>query len=209
VLPGLIASDTSTRPLRAFLNNKGYATYGWDLGRNLGLLPGIERRMVERVQDLHAKHGQKVSLIGWSLGGIYARQLAKMTPDSVRSVITLGSPFAGNPRATNAWRLYEFTSGHKVDDRDRHMGGTISAPPPVPTTAIFSRTDGVCAWQNCREVETDTVENIEVPGSHCGLGHNPAAVFAVADRLAQPEGGWRKFDRSGWRGRLYPDPHRN
>jgi len=124
-------------------------------------------------------------------------------------VITLGSPFSGNPRATNAWRLYEFTSGHKVDDRDMHMGGTISAPPPVPTTAIFSRSDGVCAWQNCREVETDIVENIEVPGSHCGLGHNPAAVFAVADRLAQPEGGWRKFERSGWRRAVFPDPYRD
>lgn len=209
VLPGLVASDTSTRPLRAYLKNRGYAAYGWDLGRNLGLLPGIEKRMVERIKELRKKHGRKVSLVGWSLGGIYARQLAKMVPNDVRSVITLGSPFGGNPRATNAWRLYEYTSGHKVDDRDLHMGGDVSAPPPVPTTAIFSRTDGICAWQNCVEHETAQVENIEVEGSHCGLGHNPAAVFAIADRLAQPEGEWKKFDRTGWRAKVYPDPLRN
>jgi pimeloyl-ACP methyl ester carboxylesterase len=209
VLPGLVASDTSTRPLRAYLKNRGYAAYGWDLGRNFGPLPGVEKRMVERVKELHEQHGQKVSLVGWSLGGIYARQLAKMVHGNVRSVITLGSPFGGHPRATNAWRLYEFTSGHKVDDRERHMGGNIASPPPVPTTAIFSRTDGVCAWQNCVEIEQAQVENIEVEGSHCGLGHNPAAVFAIADRLAQPEGEWKKFDRTGWRARVYRDPLRN
>ena len=105
--------------------------------------------MLDRVKKLADKHGRKVSLVGWSLGGIYARQLAKMLPDEVRGVITLGSPFNGDPRATNAWKLYEFTSGHKVDDRERHMGGAISDPPPVPTTAIYSRSDGICAWQNC------------------------------------------------------------
>ena len=208
VLPGLVASDVSTKPLRAFLNNRGYAAYGWDLGRNFGPLPGIEKGMRERIQELRKKHGRKVSLVGWSLGGIYARQLAKMLPDDIRCVITLGSPFQGSPRATNAWKVYEFASGHKVDDRDRHMGGAISAPAPVPSTAIFTRTDGVCAWQNCREVESPIAENIEVEGSHCGLGHNPAAVFAVADRLAQPEGQWRKFDRTGFRRMFYPDPAR-
>lgn len=206
VLPGLVTSDRSTIALRNFLKSRGYAAYGWELGRNYGPLPGIERGMVERVEQLYEKHGRKVSLVGWSLGGIYARQLAKMMPDKVRQVITLGSPFAGDPRATNAWRLYEFASGHKVDDRERHMGGSISDPPPVPTTAIYSRTDGICHWQNCLERESDTTENIEVEGSHCGLGHHPAAVFAVADRLAQPEGQWKKFERSGVRAYFFPKP---
>ena len=208
VLPGLVASDTSTKPLRAFLSNRGYAAYGWELGRNFGPLPGIEQKMRERIVELRKQHGRKVSLVGWSLGGIYARQLAKMLPHDVRCVITLGSPFMGSPRATNAWKIYEYTSGHKVDDRERHMGGSISQPPPVPATAIFTRTDGVCAWQNCREVETAIAENIEVEGSHCGLGHNPAAVYAVADRLAQPEGKWQKFDRTGMRRFFYADPNR-
>jgi len=208
VLPGLATSDNSTIALRRFLKSKGYDVHGWELGRNYGPLPGIERRMLDKLRDLHAKTGRKVSLVGWSLGGIYARQLAKMLPEHVRQVITLGSPFNGDPRATNAWKLYEFTSGHKVDDRERHMGGAISDPPPVPTTAIFSRTDGICNWRTCVEKEGPRIENIEVEGSHCGLGHHPAAVYAIADRLAQPEGAWTKFDRGGWRAMIYPDPRR-
>lgn len=208
VLPGLVTSDNATIALRRFLKSKGWDAHGWELGRNYGPLPGIERRLVEKVEALSEASRRKVSLVGWSLGGVYARQIAKMMPDKVRSVITLGSPFRGDPRATNAWRLYEFTSGHKVDDRERHMGGALGAPPPVPTTAIFSRTDGVCNWRNCIEAEGPLTENIEVEGSHCGLGHHPAAVFAVADRLAQPEGEWKKFDRSGLRAFAFPDPVR-
>ena len=208
VLPGLVTSDRSTVPLRSFLKGRGYATYGWALGRNYGPLPGFEEKMLDRVKELADKHGRKVSLVGWSLGGIYARQLAKMLPDEVRGVITLGSPFNGDPRATNAWKLYEFTSGHKVDDRERHMGGAISDSPPVPTTAIYSRTDGICAWQNCVENDLPHTESIEVEASHCGLGHHPAVVYAVADRLAQPEGAWKKFDRSGIKALFYPDPKR-
>lgn len=208
VLPGLVTSDRSTVPLRSFLKGRGYATYGWALGRNYGPLPGFEEKMLDRVKELADKHGRKVSLVGWSLGGIYARQLAKMLPDEVRGVITLGSPFNGDPRATNAWKLYEFTSGHKVDDRERHMGGAISDSPPVPTTAIYSRTDGICAWHNCVENDLPHTESIEVEASHCGLGHHPAVVYAVADRLAQPEGAWKKFDRSGFKALFYPDPKR-
>jgi pimeloyl-ACP methyl ester carboxylesterase len=208
VLPGLATSDKSTDALRTFLKSKGYDVHGWELGRNYGPLPGIERRMVDKLKELHKKTGKKVSLVGWSLGGIYARQLAKMLPDHVRQVITLGSPFNGDPRATNAWKLYEFTSGHKVDDRERHMGGAISDSPPVPSTAIYSRTDGICAWQSCVENEGPQTDSIEVEGSHCGLGHHPAAVFAIADRLAQAEDGWKKFDRAGWKSVFYPDPKR-
>ncbi|MFO1168835.1 MAG: alpha/beta hydrolase, partial [Rhodoblastus sp.] len=99
---------------------------------------------------------------------------------------------------------------HRAEDDEEHLSGHLAEPPPVPSTAIFSRTDGVCAWQVCREIEEDaTSENIEITGaSHCGLGHHPASVFAIADRLAQPEGQWTKFDRSGWRALVYPDPDR-
>lgn len=208
VLPGLVTSDRATFPLRSFLRSKGYAAQGWDLGRNYGPLPDIERRMVDRVKKLVDTHGRTVSIVGWSLGGIYARQLAKMMPERVRAVITLGSPFNGDPRTTNAWRLYEFTSGCKVDERDNHMGGSISQSPSVPTTAIYSRSDGVCAWQSCMENELPHTENIEVEASHCGLGHHPAAVYAICDRLAQREGEWRPFDRSGWKSLFFPDPKR-
>ncbi|HMM93267.1 esterase/lipase family protein [Bradyrhizobium sp.] len=208
VLPGLVASDVSTRPLRAFLRTRGYAVSGWKQGRNLGLRHGVQDGMVDLLQEMNDIHGRKVSLVGWSLGGLYARQLAKMMPERVRSVITLGSPFAAGPKATNAWRVYEIASGRRADEEDAHFGGALSGTPPVPTTAIFSRTDGVCAWQGCMEKTTATSESIEVESSHCGMGHHPAAVYAVADRLAQPEGEWAPFDRGGWRGMVYPNPHR-
>ena len=208
VLPGFITTDRSTIALRNFLRSKGWDAHGWELGRNFGPVAGVEEGMARRVDDLAQKSGRKVSLVGWSLGGVYARQLAKAMPESVRQVVTLGSPFKGDPRSTNAWRLYEMTSGHKVADRENHMGGKIEVPPPMPATAIYSRSDGICHWKNCLEAETDIAENIEVQGSHCGLGHHPAAVYAVADRLAQAEDGWAKFDRSGWKSVFYPDPKR-
>ncbi|HKU04950.1 MAG TPA: alpha/beta hydrolase [Bradyrhizobium sp.] len=208
VLPGLVASDVSTRPLRSFLKTRGYAVSGWRQGRNLGLRPGVQHAMVDLVHELNDTHGRKVSLVGWSLGGLYARQLAKMMPDRVRAVITLGSPFASSPKATNAWRVYEMASGRRAEDEEPRFGGTLSSAPPVPTTAIFSRTDGICAWQGCREPSSAMAESIEVESSHCGMGHHPAAVYAVADRLAQKEGQWLPFDRSGWRSLVYPDPNR-
>ncbi|WP_407147534.1 esterase/lipase family protein [Bradyrhizobium sp. ORS 86] len=208
VLPGLIASDISTRPLRHFLRSKGYAVSGWRQGRNLGLRAGVQDAMIDLLQEMNDTSGRKVSLVGWSLGGLYARQLAKMMPERVRQVITLGSPFASGPKSTNAWRVYEMASGRRAEDEDARFGSSLAGAPPVPTTAIFSRTDGVCAWQGCREQTSPMSESIEVESSHCGMGHHPAAVYAVADRLAQQEGEWAPFDRGGWRGIVYPDPNR-
>ena len=207
VLPGLAASDVSTRPLRAFLRDRGYRVHGWKLGQNRGRRDDAEARMQARLTEVADRYGRKVSLIGWSLGGVFAREMARQAPDQVRSVITLGSPFGGSPKASNAWRLYETLSGREVHDwpgRD-----AMKLPPPVPSTAIYSRTDGIVAWQGCRERVSPTTENIEVEGSHCGLGHNPAVLYAIADRLAQPEGQWRPFDRSGPRQFVYPDPDRD
>ena len=207
VIPGLAASDSSTRPLRAFLKDRGYRAHGWQLGPNHGPRPGAEARMQERLGALSERYRRKVSLIGWSLGGVFAREMARRAPDHVRSVISLGSPFAGAPKASNAWKLYERVSERKVDDwahRER-----MRVPPPVPSTAIFSRSDGIVAWQGCLEREGPTSENIEVEGSHCGLGHNPAVLYAIADRLAQPEGQWRHFERSGIKGLIYRDPRRD
>src|ERR1700741_5153322 len=139
VLPGLAASDLSTRPLRRFLKDQGWAAHGWKLGPNHGPRPGAEERMQARLDELHGRYGRKVSLVGWSLGGIFAREMARRAPDHVRTVITLGSPFSGAPKASNAWRLYERASGRKVDDwPEREL---MKTPPPVPSTAIYSRTD--------------------------------------------------------------------
>ena len=205
VLPGLLADDRSTRPLRGFLKSRGHAVHGWKLGRNLGLRANVEADMMARIDELFERHGgRKISLVGWSLGGLYARQLVKRAPEKIRCMISLGSPFAGAPQSTNAWQAYELASGRKVSERDL-LSEQLADTPPVPTTSIFSRSDGICAWQACLNISGPQAENIEVYGSHLGLGHHPSAVYAVADRLAQPEGAWKKFDPPGWWALSYPD----
>jgi len=209
VFPGLITGDLTTAVLRSFLGSLGYAAYAWEQGINFGPRPGVIERCMERLQQLRAEHGSTVSLIGWSLGGVYARELAKLAPEDVRSVMTLGTPFTGHPKATNAWRVYEFTSGHKLVDDGRLAA--LQETPPVPTTSIYSRTDGIVAWRCSVEEETASSENIEVHASHLGIGMNPTALYAIADRLAQPEGKWKRFDYGGHSGikkLLYLDPQR-
>jgi len=204
VFPGLGAGDLSTAPLRNFLNAQGYETHGWDLGRNLGPREGVLEKSVARIAEIQKASGRKVSLVGWSLGGIYARELAKALPKIVRSVTTLGTPFGGDPKATNAWRYYQYASGHKLDDLD--LLARVKEAPPVPTTSIYSRTDGVVAWQLSHQDES---ARAEVVASHVGMGLNPIALYAVADRLAQVDGKWKKFDRSGWRQYFYRDTGRD
>jgi len=206
VLPGLIASDLSTRLLRRYLKSRGHDAHGWGLGRNLGPREGIEEGMMRKLESLSETSGSKVSLVGWSLGGVYARLLASHRPDLVRCVVTMGSPFTGTARATNAWRVYEGLSGQSSEDprRMEHVQPT----PSVPTTSIFSRTDGVVAWRCSIEAPGPQSENIEVIGSHLGLGAHPAVLYALADRLAQPEGQWKPFDRGLFGPWVYPDPAR-
>lgn len=193
LIPGLMSSDWSTAPMRGYLSRLGYDAHGWGLGTNRGPRTGLESALLGRLADLAAGRGRRVTLIGTSLGGIYARQIAKVRPDLVRSVVTLGSPFAQSPKATRAWRLYEYVSGLSIDRRDAHLGGALGMPPPVPTTAIYSRSDGICAWQGCTETRGPMAESVRVFGSHLGLPHNPFVFHVVADRLAQGEGEFRHF----------------
>ncbi len=206
VLPGLIAGDGSTLLLRRYLAGRGYNVHGWGLGRNLGPRIGIEAAMFRLLEILYAKESRKVSLIGWSLGGAYARLLATKRPDLVRSVITLGSPFSAGPRSTRAWRVYEMVSGQQADNADhwQHVRDT----PPLPTTSIFSRSDGIVAWQGSQERVGPQSENIEVHASHLGLGANPSVLYALADRLSQTEDNWQPFQRSGLGALVYPEPPR-
>jgi pimeloyl-ACP methyl ester carboxylesterase len=142
--------------------------HGWGLGRNYGPRPSVEQAMLATVDRLHATRGRRVSLIGQSLGGAYARLLAMQRPDAVRCVITLGSPIGGHPHASNARRIYEFTSGESADDprRWRH----ITQAPPVPATAIYSRSDGIVAWQDSVEPSNAAhAESIRVLSSHVGM----------------------------------------
>jgi pimeloyl-ACP methyl ester carboxylesterase len=197
VFPGMGANDLTTMPLRGFLGSLGYAAHAWGQGLNFGPRSGVLERCSDDVRRLADQHKQPVSLIGWSLGGIYAREMAKLHPELVRCVITLGTPFSGHPKATNAWRIYELVSGGKVGDE--RLMAQIRRPPPMPTTSIYSRTDGIVSWRCSLNAPGPLAENIEVHASHIGMGTNPLALYAVADRLAQPIGRWQPFDASGVR----------
>jgi pimeloyl-ACP methyl ester carboxylesterase len=197
VFPGLGATDLSTAPLRSFLTARGYVVYPWEQGFNFGPRQGVLAACRARVQEVTERHGQAVSLVGWSLGGIYARELAKELAGRVRCVITLGTPFTGHPKATNAWRLYQLVSGHRV--LDPALAAQIRQAPNCPTTSIFSKTDGIVAWPCSLNDDAPHTENIEVQASHVGMGMNPLALYAVADRLAQDPQDWKRFDASGLR----------
>jgi pimeloyl-ACP methyl ester carboxylesterase len=196
-LPGFLASDLSMAPMRRYLKELGYDCYTWKMGRNIGGVARMRAALRDRLAEIHAATGRKVSIVGWSLGGVYARDLALQAPEMVRCVITLGSPFANDVRATNATRLYELLSGEVVEDASE-LRAAIAGDLPVPTTSIYSRTDGIVNWRTCLSRACETAENIEVHlASHVGLGVNAAALWAIADRLAQGEGEFRQFDRSG------------
>jgi hypothetical protein len=180
VIPGFRGNDSSTVPLRSVLTWLGYDVAGWGQGVNRGPDEETLRTLNARFEDVYGRRGQPVSLIGWSLGGVYARGLARRAPDRVRQVITLGSPFR------------RFESSRRI--------GT----PQVPVTSIWSRSDPIVDYRNALEEPGPRVENIEVRGTHLGLGHNPAVVLAVADRLAQPAGAWKPFTPSPVARSLYP-----
>lgn len=205
VFPGLGASDFTTLPLRNFLRERGYTPYPWHQGFNFGPRQGVLDACRAQVHQVRERHREKVSLIGWSLGGIYAREIAKEQPDSARCVITLGTPFAGHPRATNAWRFYEMVSGQRTHDPE--LLALIRQPPPVPTTSIYSKTDGIVAWQCSINEKSPLAENIEVHASHIGMGMNPLALYAIADRLSQDPASWKPFDAQGARRWFYKVTH--
>jgi pimeloyl-ACP methyl ester carboxylesterase len=205
VLPGFLASDLSTEPMRRYLARLGYDAYAWDLGRNFGGVTRMRHALRRRLESIHAATGRKVSIIGWSLGGIYARMLALDEPDAVRSVITLGSPFSRDPDASNVSDVYEAVSGERRSDEERrartvfaHAFDRIGGDLAMPSTSIYSKLDGIVDWRASVLRENGTTENIEVLGaSHVGLGVNAAVLWATADRLAQPDGTFAPFGRGG------------
>lgn len=206
VLPGFMTSDASTRPLRYFLRTKGYQSYGWGLGRNYAK-ESYKEDLEQLVEQLYQRHGQKVSLVGWSLGGVFARAVANTRSEKIRQVITLGSPFSGLTKGSNADGVYEYVSGRKAGDISPELLEQIEKLPDVPFTAIYTKTDGIVSWKNCIEYNTSYyAQNIEVASSHIGLGHNPTTLFLVADRLSQPENAWRPYmPPNNYQKYLYPN----
>lgn len=198
VLPGFMTTDFSTRPLRRFLNRCGYTSYGWELGRNIASEKFIDELII-KVEAIYLEHKQKVSIIGWSLGGIYARQLAKERTHLVRQVITLGSPFRAVQKPNHAHWMYNIlTNGEGIKGVDPDLLADIPLPAPVPTTAIYSKQDGIVPWEVCLEkVEDDIHENIEVVGSHIGLGVNTTVLNIIADRLKYSEENWVHYGSVG------------
>lgn len=197
VFPGLAASDRSTEILRRFLKAQGYSAHAWQLGRNLGPRPGVVDACLVRIDELRQRHGRKVSLVGWSLGGLYARELAKLRPDDVRMVISLGSPFTGPREASNASGYYQRLNPGNSTEQRKPMH--LRLAPPVPTTSIYSRSDGIVAWQCSIQEASPQTENIEVDASHIGMGSHPAVLRILANRLAQSEGNWRSHAESSTR----------
>ncbi len=205
VFPGFLAEDSSTLTLRRYLRSRGYDVHGWRLGRNLGPTANIRSGMATLLRDVSAGGSGPVSIIGWSLGGIFAREIARSHPELVRQVITLGSPFRlADPRDSRAHSTFQRYSRLHVDARSLPLLEDLGKPIPVPSTAIYSKLDGIVPWQACTEVPGPRRESVAVFSSHLGLGHNPAALWVVADRLAQPAGTWRPFRAPAIARRLFP-----
>jgi pimeloyl-ACP methyl ester carboxylesterase len=199
VLPGLLASDLSTRVLRAWLGRLGYPVVGWALGRNRGPTKEVVDQLPRLLDRLASESRTTVSIVGWSLGGIYARRLAKRVPGHVRQVISLGSPFGLSGRGADdspGARVYRQLAPVSAAER-RHSAsrGALARPLPVPSTAVYSRWDGVVDWRACRQHPGPRSENGAVHSSHLGMGHDPATLWVVADRLAQPLDDWKPFER--------------
>jgi pimeloyl-ACP methyl ester carboxylesterase len=171
VLPGFLANDRTTLGLQRALADAGYRVTGWGMGLNDGVKADTLDRLAAQVERFGG--GAPVMLVGWSLGGVYARELAKARPKLVSKVVTLGTPFSGDPRHNNAWRLYELVAGHPVDsppiERDP------AAKPPVPTMAIWSRRDGVIAPACARGTEAESDRRVELDCGHMAFGVSGAA----------------------------------
>lgn len=183
IIPGFLGDDRGNQPLIRFLRNLGYTAQGWGQGRNLGTGSFSEENFRLVLEKLALAGGGQVSLVGHSLGGLYAREIARMEPGVIRQVITLGSPFGrGQETASHASRLYKRLNPDSLPYQNEHV---MSVPPPVPTTAIYTKADGVVNWRtSLQEGDYDHVHNIQVPGSHIGLNLNAAVWYWVAKKLA-------------------------
>ena len=213
LLPGFMADEGTLAPLKLFLRQRGYDVQSWGFGRNIGFQPQHASALEQKIRYLHHQSGRKVSLVGWSLGGVFALYGAHQAPECVRSVITLGSPVSVDaaegsrspPVLKTLYRLVAHPQGpnaHSLQPRAKKL--RERQPLPVPMSCLYSLSDGVVPPQEAT-IDGDPTrhENVRVPGSHSGLGFNAMVFYIVADRLAQAEGGWLPFKPQGWVGAVY------
>ena len=194
VLPGLLTGNPATTLLRGVLGLLGHNVSGWSGGTNRGPTERNVRQLRAHLEQLHRSSGRRVSLVGWSLGGLYAQELARAAPGSVRGIVTLGSPVV-------RWAPWLRTVSRIVDRSPGLPRGVDSLPRPwaergslrVPATSVYTRTDGVVHWSSCKYELRPRRENVEVRGSHLGLAHNPAVLWLLADRLGMADGAWTPF----------------
>jgi hypothetical protein len=181
VVPGFVANDRTTLGLQRALAEAGYRVTGWGLGTNRGATPETLEKLVHRIEAFG--QGEKIILVGWSLGGVFAREAAKLRPDLAEKVITLGSPFSGDPRANNAWRLYERVAGHPVDRPPIKADTAIK--PPVPTIAMWSRRDGMVAPASARGLPPESDAQIEIDCGHMGFACSGRAIRQIVAAVRQ------------------------
>ena len=208
VLPGFLSGDQPTWLLRTFLAQIGYRAYPWELGLNLGVSTAhpydIEALVEHRLKEVYIESGDRtISLVGWSLGGVYAKALARGYPHLIRDVITLGSPLSGNTAKVSISRLYQWVSKMRFDDPVFRQKMKESTEPltGVPITAFYCKKDGVVPWRNACEKPGPLVQNVEVQASHVGMGFDAFVFYLIAHRLAKSSATqWRPLDVAGlWR----------
>ena len=212
LLPGFMADELTLFALKVFLRSRGYDVQTWGFGRNVGFRRKYAQALEQKVRHMHHVGGRKVSLVGWSLGGVFALYGAHQAPECVRSVITLGSPVTvdedGSRSPSFVKALYRAIAhpmgpgAHTMQPRAKKLRERKAVP--VPLSCLYSVSDGVVPPQEAT-IQGDPAlhENIRVQGSHLGLGFNPMVLAIVAERLAQPEGQWRPFSPEGWWGQAY------
>lgn len=210
LIPAFMLGDGGTAFMRKHLRKMGYRAYGWRQGRNTGLRMSYLDGLLAHIEALTERFDQPVTVVGWSLGGVYARAVAAQRPDLVRQVITLGSPFNAPTMDDDAisgpvLKLYEWLNPDGLDDPMLDLKDCWQSAPTVPSTAIYSEGDGIAHWHYCVDKVDENTENIRVPGSHLGMTHNAAVLYAVADRLAQRRD-WQPFKRNLWSRKVYSRP---
>ncbi len=196
VLPGFLAGDEFTAVCRAFLRQQGFDPYAWGAGVNWGRWEALDL-VIERAEALAERAQRKISVVGASMGGLYARALALARPDLVRCVVTLGSAVLPPQRSNHVWPVYEAVT--RQPEHTMH----VPAPLPVPSTSIYSRVDGLSDWRPCVQPRGDRQENVGILSSHHGMMSHPAALFLLADRLSQDDAGWKPFDPPAYLGSLF------